>query len=158
MSHNLYKFLLTVTVLFIGSSGGAWADTTSPKEEVRAVLDQIFDAMRAGDGTTLRSLILPDTPLDRISPDKPIHHGKDSDWISWVDSLKPGQADEQIFDVKINIEGPLATAWTPFTIKIDGVLKSCGVNHFTLVKGDAGWKVAYLIDTHTPEKCGIKEG
>jgi hypothetical protein len=55
--------------------------------------------------------------------------------------------------VKIHVEGPLAVAWAPFTIAIDGEFKSCGVNQFTLVKYADGWKVAYLIDTHTPEKC-----
>jgi hypothetical protein len=55
--------------------------------------------------------------------------------------------------VEINVEGPLAVAWAPFTIAINGELKSCGVNQFTLVKHTDGWKVAYLIDTHTPEKC-----
>lgn len=131
----------------------ASAQDTSPKEAVQAVLDQLFDAMRAGDEETLKTIILPEAPLDRITPGQPIEHGSASDWIDWVATLSPGQADEQIFDVKINIEGPLATAWAPFTIAIDGQLKSCGVNHFTLVNVEGSWKVAYLIDTHTPEKC-----
>ena len=129
------------------------AGTVSEKAAVRAVLDQVFDAMRAGDAETLKTLILNDTALDRIAPDKPVERGTSEGWVGWVSTLKPGQADEQIFDVEINVEGPLATAWAPFTIAIDGELKSCGVNHFTMVKVQDAWKVAYLIDTHTPEKC-----
>lgn len=148
----MIKFFMMI-VIFAMSTGASLAETDPQKAAVRAVLDQVFDAMRAGDGTALASFILPETSLDRIMPNQPIHHGQLSTWIDWVDSLKPGQADEQIFDVKINVEGPLATAWAPFTIAIDGELKSCGVNHFTLVKVEESWKVAYLIDTHTPEKC-----
>lgn len=129
------------------------AGTDAEKAEVRTILDQVFDAMRAGDDETLKSLLLEDTPLDRISPDKPVTRGEASGWIGWVGTLSPGQADEQIFDVEIHVEGPLAVAWAPFTIAIDGKLTSCGVNQFTLVKHSDGWKVAYLIDTHTPEKC-----
>lgn len=129
------------------------AGTDAEKAEVRAILDQVFDAMRAGDDETLKSLLLEDTKLDRISPDKPVERGDASGWIGWVGTLNPGQADEQIFDVEIHVEGPLAVAWAPFTIAIDGELRSCGVNQFTLVKHAEGWKVAYLIDTHTPEKC-----
>lgn len=144
------KVVMLFTMLVTSNAAFAQNDETAA---VQNVLNQVFDAMRAGDNETLEKLILSDTSLDRISPDKPVTRGHVSDWIKWVSTLKPGQADEQIFDVKINVEGPLATAWAPFTIAIDGELKSCGVNHFTLVKMDGAWKVAYLIDTHTPEKC-----
>lgn len=145
--------LITLSVLIFGGQVTFAAGTPEEKAEVRAILDQVFDAMRAGDDETLKTLLLPDTPLDRISPNKPVERGDASGWIGWVGTLKPGQADEQIFDVEIHVEGPLAVAWAPFTIAIDGELRSCGVNQFTLVKHGDDWKVAYLIDTHTPEKC-----
>ena len=144
---------LAVLAMFSAASTSLASGTVAEKAEVRAVLDHVFDAMRAGDAETLKSLLLADTSLDRISPDKPVHRDSSTGWIEWVGSLNPGQADEQIFDVEIHVEGPLAVAWAPFTIAIDGELKSCGVNQFTLVKHSDGWKVAYLIDTHTPEKC-----
>lgn len=147
----LILFMMMATPFFAQAQG-----SITEKAAVQAVLDQVFNAMRAGDDEALKNLLLPDTNLDRISPDKPIERGDSSGWISWVGTLKPGQADEQIFDVKIHVEGPLAVAWAPFTIAIDGELKSCGVNQFTLVKHADGWKVAYLIDTHTPEKCIAK--
>ncbi len=150
--------LLLLPVIMAHFSFAVAAGTPEEKAEVRAILDQVFDAMRAGDDETLKSLLLPDTSLDRISPDKPVTRGDASGWIGWVGTLSPGQADEQIFDVEIHVEGPLAVAWAPFTIAIDGELRSCGVNQFTLVKHSDGWKVAYLIDTHTPEKCLPAEG
>ncbi|MDG1997138.1 MAG: nuclear transport factor 2 family protein [Emcibacteraceae bacterium] len=146
---HLVLITLMMLVPFTAHADGSMTE----KAAVHKVLDQVFDAMRAGDDETLKNLLLPDTNLDRISPEKTIERDNASGWISWVGSLKPGQADEQIFDVKIHVEGPLAVAWAPFTIAIDGELKSCGVNQFTLVKHADDWKVAYLIDTHTPEKC-----
>ncbi len=149
--------VIILAMLFAATISQA-AGTAEEKAEVRAILDQVFDAMRAGDDETLKMLLLPDTSLDRISLDKPVTRGDSAGWIGWVATLEPGQADEQIFDVEIHVEGPLAVAWAPFTIAIDGELRSCGVNQFTLVKHADGWKVAYLIDTHTPEKCFPKEG
>lgn len=146
------KILLILVVTFLPFT--AFADgSITEKAAVHKVLDQVFDAMRAGDADTLRTLLLPDTNLDRIAPGKEINRADSSGWIGWVETLKPGQADEQIYDVQVHVEGPLAVAWAPFTIAIDGKLTSCGVNQFTLVKHSDGWKVAYLIDTHTPEKC-----
>jgi len=152
MINKINKYLMVVVVL-CAFSGVNIAQAATPEEAVRALLDEVFDAMRAGDDEKLKTLILSDTSLDRIAPNKAVERGDASGWIGWVGTLNPGQADEQIFDVEIKVEGPLATAWAPFTIAIDGELKSCGVNHFTLVKSETGWKVAYLIDTHTPEKC-----
>ena len=149
---KLIKILFLFGTIFLISPSFA-AGTAEEKAEVRAILDQVFDAMRAGDDDSLKSLLLPDTKLDRIAPDADVSRGDASGWIEWVGTLNPGQADEQIFDVEIHVEGPLAVAWAPFTIAINGELRSCGVNQFTLVKYSDGWKVAYLIDTHTPEKC-----
>ena len=150
---TLNKVLLIFSMLAVTAPALQAGDDADEVLAVRTVIDNIFDAMRAGDSETLSGFILPDAPLDRISPDKPVERGTLSGWTDWVGTLKPGQADEQVFDVVINVEGPLATAWAPFTIAIDGVLKSCGINHFIFVKTPEGWKVAYLIDTHTPEKC-----
>ncbi|MBT5072642.1 MAG: hypothetical protein HOJ34_00375 [Kordiimonadaceae bacterium] len=145
--------ILMLLALFGVSSHSNAAGTYAEKAAVAKLLDNVFNAMRAGDDETLKTLILEDTKLDRIAPGQSVTRGVSADWIGWVGTLNPGQADEQIFDVEINVEGPLATAWAPFTIAIDGELKSCGINHFTLVKMNGDWKVAYLIDTHTPEKC-----
>lgn len=150
--NKILKIIILLGSIVVVSNSFA-AGTDAEKADVRAILDQVFDAMRAGDDETLKTLLLPDTKLDRIAPDKPVSRGDASGWIEWVGTLNPGQADEQIFDVEIQVEGPLAVAWAPFTIAIDGELRSCGVNQFTLVKHTDGWKVAYLIDTHTPEKC-----
>ena len=138
------------------ASTGTYSMVNSMEEEKVAVLnvvDRIFDGMRAGDAEVIKALVLPETNLDRITPNQPVNHSKLSGWVDWVATLKPGQVDEQIFDVVVQVEGPLANVWAPFTIAIDGEMKSCGVNHFTLVKLEGSWKVAYLIDTHTPEKC-----
>lgn len=152
----MIKFMKTAIVglLCIGATSAAYSgENTAEEKAALNVVERIFDAMREGDAETIKTLVLPGTVLDRISPNKPLHHGPLSGWVDWVATLKPGQADEQIFDVVTQVEGPLATVWAPFTIAIDGELTSCGVNHFTLVKVDGGWKVAYLIDTHTPDKC-----
>lgn len=150
---TLFKRLVLLMALLSVSLGARAEYLASDTVAVRAAVEAIFNAMRAGDSESLKLYILPEAPLDRISPNKPIEHGTVAQWVDWVATLKPGQADEQVFDLVVNVEGPLATVWAPFTISIDGVLTSCGVNHFTFVKTDEVWKVAYLIDTHTPEKC-----
>ena len=133
MIKSSYKIIIAMIILTTGALSACTAPADQETAEVRAVLDQVFDAMRAGDDESLKTLILEDTSLDRITPGAPVERANSSGWINWVSTLEPGQADEQIFDVEIHVEGPLAVAWAPFTIAIDGELKSCGVNQFTQV-------------------------
>jgi len=150
--NKILKVFFLLGAIIIASNSVAQT-SAEEKAEVRAILDQVFDAMRSGDDEALKLLVLPDTKMDRIAPEKPVTRGDASGWIDWVSTLSPRQADEQIFDVEIHVEGPMAVAWAPFTIALNGKPTSCGVNQFTLVKHSDGWKVAYVIDTHTPEKC-----
>lgn len=141
-------------LMIMGTSSLAQAQTMDEeKEAINSVILEIFDGMREANTDKIIKHVLPETPLDRIAPGKPVSHGKLQGWIDGVANMQPGQADEQVYDVVIQVEGPLATAWTPFSLAINGEIRSCGVNHFTFVKQESGWKVAYLIDTHTPDKC-----
>ena len=56
------------------------------------------------------------------------------------------QWDERIYDVKIQVDGPLATAWTPYKFYFGENFSHCGVNAFTLIKTDDGWKISGITD------------
>lgn len=117
-------------------------------------MDQLFDAMRAGDGDALRALVVVDARLDRLQPDGSLRQGSFERWISWVDQQEEGDADEQIFSVQtLSKSAELATVWAPFTIMYKGELVGCGVNQFTLGKTGDGWRVLYGIDMPSEADC-----
>lgn len=67
--------------------------------------------------------------------------------------------EEKISDVEIRVCGDLGFAWTPFTVEVDGVVKSRGVNIFMLGKEHSGWKIVGLCDTSELEiDAGDKGG
>ncbi|WP_252729864.1 hypothetical protein [Zobellia uliginosa] len=62
--------------------------------------------------------------------------------------------EELINDYSIQIDGPMANAWTPYTFNINNAFHHCGVNSFQLVKDDLkGWQIIYIIDTRRTEGC-----
>jgi hypothetical protein len=61
--------------------------------------------------------------------------------------------DERILAYEIRIDGPMATAWTPYEFYVNGDFSHCGVNSFQLVKFVEGWKIVYIIDTRRKEPC-----
>ncbi|WP_262693423.1 nuclear transport factor 2 family protein [Kordiimonas aquimaris] len=128
-------------------SGAAIAETT-PED----VVNTLFDGMRAGDGSVIRALVVPDARLDRLNGDGSIRGGNFERWISWVDTQNDGDANEQIFGVQtMSRTDELATVWAPFTLVYKGEMVGCGVNQFTLAKSSDGWRVVYGIDKHEPK-------
>jgi len=119
-----------------------------------SLVSNLFDAMRAGDGDAIRAMVLPGAKLDRLKKDGAIHQGTFEKWATWVDTLEPGQADEQIFGVKLlQASDDLATVWAPFQVSFDGEMVGCGVNQFTMARSEGRWKILYGIDQPTGEDC-----
>jgi hypothetical protein len=58
--------------------------------------------------------------------------------------------EEKIFDVEVRVCGDLGFAWTPFTVEVDGVVKSQGVNIFMMGRDHGSWKAVGLCDTSKP--------
>ncbi|SDD92551.1 hypothetical protein [Kordiimonas lacus] len=118
------------------------------------VVTKLFDGMRAGDGDAIRALVVPGAKLDRLKKDGTLHQGTFEKWAGWVDTLKPGQADEQVFGVRVlQASDDLATVWAPFQVLFDGELVGCGVNQITLAREATGWRILYGIDQPTSEDC-----
>ena len=128
------------------------------KKAIMEVIEGIFDAMREGDAGKHRTFFLSDTHTGRMTKKGEYQASKAEDWSKSISALTPGAVDEQLHDVKIMVEGTLAMAWTPFKLNVDGKLRSCGINQFTLGKTPEGWKVVYAIDIHTPQKCEAGAG
>ncbi len=63
------------------------------------------------------------------------------------------QLEERILDFHINIDGHLASAWTPYEFYLNDSFSHCGVNSFQLIKTVQGWKITYLIDTRRKAGC-----
>lgn len=124
------------------------------EETAEDVIVQLFDAMRAGDGDTIRAMVVADARLDRLQPDGTLRQGTFERWINWVGQQAEGDADEQIFSVEtLSRTDELATVWAPFTIRYKGDLVGCGVNQFTLGKTADGWRILYGIDKPAQEDC-----
>jgi len=141
--------ILLAGIAALTASTGVFAASTP-----EGVVDELFDAMRAGDGAALRALVVADARLDRLQPDGSLRQGTFERWISWVDQQSEGDADEQTFGVQtLSKSAELATVWAPFTIRYKGELVGCGVNQFTLGKTGEGWRVLYGIDMPSTDDC-----
>lgn len=64
------------------------------------------------------------------------------------------QFKEVITNYSIQVDGPMANAWTNYEFMLNNEFHHCGVNSFQLVKdANKGWQIIYLIDTRRKEGC-----
>ena len=127
----------------------------SAEDSVKAVINQMFNAMLQADGKMLSECFADSAILQTIDTRKGVvvRSQNISNFIKQISSLQPDVADERITFKAIHIDGDLASVWTPYQFYYKGSFSHCGVNSFQLVRINGSWKIHYLIDTRRKEGC-----
>lgn len=124
---------------------------------VRAIVDQLFTGMKTGDSSLVAKSFIADAMLQSVSvtADGKVKADKDGigGFIEAVGTPHQEMWDERIYDVKIQVDGPMATVWAPYKFYLGEKFSHCGVNAFTLIKTESGWKIAGITDTRRKEGC-----
>lgn len=121
---------------------------------VLAVVAEFFDAMTAADSARTVAIMLRDGMNYGIRPD-PSYSLFSMPTAEYIASLpgREGRIVERIWDPTVLLHGPLAVVWAPYDIYGDGEFLHCGVDAFTLLRTDAGWKIANVAFTMEPTGC-----
>ena len=125
-------------------------DTSEAQGAVLAVVDQLFDGMRAGDSTAVRAVFDDGARMQSIGQEEgapTLRTGSVDRFVEAVGRPHDAVWDERIWDPVVQIDGPMAMAWTPYAFYLGDTLSHCGVNAFHLIRRGDDWKVFYLVDT-----------
>ncbi len=124
---------------------------------IKQTINTLFDAMRKGDSTLLRSVFSRSTILQSISNDK---NGKPALSTDSVDGLVKdiGTPHAEVYDERvvfnaIKIDGDLACVWAPAKFYVGVQFDHCGVDAFQLIRTADGWKVFSLVHTDRKDNC-----
>ena len=146
--------LLALLVLL---AAPALARAQSEETAVRAVVDRLFDAMRAGDSAAFRATLHPEARLASAGEreGQPVLELLESldGFVAAVGTPRAEVWDERIWDVEIKVEDRLATLWTRYAFFIDNRLSHCGIDVFQLFKDADGWRIFEIADTRRQEGC-----
>lgn len=146
-------FLLILTFSLFSQKGFS----QSTEDSVKAVVNDLFTAMRNGDAGGLASVFSESAVMQTITRNREkmtvVRNETVSEFAEFVGKLKKDSADERIIFESIKIDGPMAAVWTPYEFYFNGKFSHCGVNSFQLVRFDGEWKIQYLIDTRRITGC-----
>lgn len=144
--------LLTAGV-FISS----FVSAQSTEDSVKAVVNQLFAAMKGIDPAKLKDAFADGAVLQTISRKQDgsffVQDEKVNDFAESISKAKKDSLDEQIVFETIKIDGPLASVWAPYKFYYAGKFSHCGVDSFQLVRINERWKIQFLIDTRRRQGC-----
>ncbi|MFM8782220.1 MAG: hypothetical protein ACKOFO_12340, partial [Gemmatimonadota bacterium] len=87
------------------------SDASTDSARIHAVVVQLFDAMRARDTATIRSLFVPNASMQSLR-DTAVVFDRVDGWVTSIARAPQGVLlDERIGAPTIQIDGPLATVW-----------------------------------------------
>jgi len=126
-------------------------------DAVKQTVNTMFDAIRKGDSTMLKSTFAKGMILQSVST------GKDGKAVLSTDSADEfakviaaphtSVYDERIVFNDIKIDGDLASVWAPYKFYLGEKFNHCGVDVFQLMKTADGWKIIYIVDTRRKDNC-----
>lgn len=165
----LCRFVRGRIFLFMGAMG-LLASTVSaqpnPPEPpsrdaaaVRATIDALFDGMRAGDSSAVRAVFHPDARLHTAlgpSDSTAVAATSIDDFVEAVGQPREAVWDERTWDVEVQVDGPLASAWVPYAFYVGDDFSHCGVNAVQLVRQQDGWTILQLTDTRRQD-CTVPD-
>jgi len=154
---NQFVLLLLLAVIF---ALPAQAQVQANQDEVREVINRLFTGMEKGDSAKVHSAFAEQVTMATISRDKnntPVIRKESSiaDFLKAVGTPHPEVLYEEIWNVKIQIDGDFAQAWCDYAFYVGNKFSHCGVDAFHLFKGKDGWKIFHLADTRRKDNCSI---
>lgn len=122
------------------------------EHEVRAAVEQIFEGMRTADPDLVRAVFAPDARFAMVDESGAVTVQSVDGWLEAIGTSER-RWDERLYDVEVQVDGHLASAWTPYTFYLDGAVRHCGINSIELLRDGSGWKVTQIADTRRTEGC-----
>lgn len=140
--------------------GAAWAGTparAAAQDEAgaRAAVEQVFEGMRTANPDMVRAVFADDARFAMIDRREGPPRVRVQSVDGWIDAIASsgGSWNEQIYDVRVTVDGDMASVWAPYTFYLNGGISHCGINSIELLHDGSGWKVTQISDTRRQADC-----
>jgi hypothetical protein len=132
------------------------------KMAVEQVVVKLFEGMYAGDSAQVRSLFMPQVKMATIASDAQANTmlkdgGSLQDFLNAIGTKRTEKLSEEIWNMKVNVDGGLAQAWCDYAFYVGKKFSHCGADAFHLVKESGQWKIFQLADTRRRNNCVIPD-
>lgn len=136
----------------------AQSASADDSRSVMAIVTRLFDGMRKGDSSMVRSVFDPRVRMITVDmrtgvPRTTVATGADN-FAKAVGTPHPDVWDERITNPKVDIDGSLASVWVDYAFFAGTKFSHCGIDHFLLTRSESGvWTILELSDTRRTTGC-----
>lgn len=143
-------------IAFVVMSSFTYAQTD--QEQVTQVIKSLFTGMETTDSALVRKAFYKEVTMATIATNKAgeailVREKGIDNWLRAVGTPHPEVWSEEIWNLKISIDGEFAQAWCDYAFYIGKNFSHCGVDAFQLFKTPQGWKIFHLADTRRSKEC-----
>jgi hypothetical protein len=160
--HRMNRPCVLILWFAVATTAAAQAPTSSTGDEaqVREVIARLFLGMQKGDSALVHSTFARQVTMATVLRDKsdtPVLQRESSiaGFLKAVGTPHTEVWNEEIWDLKIQLDGDFAQAWCGYAFYITNTFSHCGVDAFQLHKTKDGWKIFHLADTRRKSGCVI---
>lgn len=136
-------------MIAICSASMVWA---TGNDAVTVVPQKLFDAMKAHDSVAALALFAPGATLNSVDPEGKVTV---TPVEKWAERMATGKNTllERVWNPKVMEQGSIATVWAEYDFHSNGKFTHCGIDSFTLLKTESGWKIASLSFSRVTSSC-----
>ena len=146
LSYFMFFFVFTIT-----------AQKNIEEEAIREVIATFYKGLHKGDSAVVSKTFHKDIKIQTTTTQK----GKKILVTEAKTKLLTGIAAkdpkhvyfEKLFAINVQIDGNLASVWTPYEFYFNGTFSHCGANSFQLFNNNGLWQITYLIDMRRRTNC-----
>jgi ketosteroid isomerase-like protein len=128
------------------------ASAQDDKKEVVSVVTKLFEGMAAGDADAISSTMTPDAKLVAAQDDK-VSPATTRDQFARRIGANKNRVVERMWNPTVLVRGRIAMVWADYDVYVGGKFGHCGIDAFTLLKTDAGWKISGIQYTSETQGC-----
>lgn len=155
------RFLATLALITFIADGITWAQSSEEKAVVD-VIEQLFKGMENSDSSMVRASFANEVTMATVRRDKennPLLTRESSidGFLKAVGTPHPETWYEEIWNVKVQIDGDFAQVWCDYAFYVGKKFSHCGVDAFHLHREKQGWKIFHLTDTRRSTGCVIPD-
>jgi hypothetical protein len=128
------------------------ATAQEDQKEVISVVNRLFEGMAGRDAGVISSTMTPDAKLV-ATEDGQISQATTGERFAQRIGGSKSHVVERIWNPTVLVRGRIAILWADYDVYVAGKFGHCGVDAFTLLKTDAGWKISGIQYTSETQGC-----
>ena len=134
------------------------AQNKTEEKAIKNVIETFFTGLHNGDSVTMKATLHKDIKIQTTFTNKKGENILKTESREKLLKAVAGKKKEDVYLEKlgsytVNIDGNLASVWTPYEFYLNGKFSHCGANSFQLFNNNGTWQIIYLVDMRRRAKC-----